>query len=393
MAEVTSTPTQDDTIVCEECGQRIHSVAVHLKKSPHGSMDVAGYQSKFPGKPILSPYAQHLMDQEARRRAEAAEASTPVGIKHVEADESRAAFHELFGLGSVKGAMSREGKPIGVRVLSTEFPEMVPAVDPGYVFDITALKDSMLAIELAIPLYVWGHTGTGKTTLLEQICARTKRPMLRVQHTANTEESHIIGAKSLKDGQVFFEFGPLALAMKNGWAYVADEYDFASPSVLSVYQPVLEGKPLVIKEAERENMVIVPHKNFRFLATGNTNGTGDETGLYQGTSLQNAANYDRFGMVIKKDYMLPEEEERMLINQARLAPADAKRMISFATDIRKAHDAGKISAPISPRTLIFASVIGVARGDMRLGIERSFLSKMSAIDHRACSDIAQRHLG
>lgn len=393
MTAETKVPTQDDTILCEECGQRIHSVAIHLKKNPHGDMTVESYQAKHAGKPILSPYAQHLLDQETRRRAETVAAATPVGIKSTAEDEERAAFHELFGLGAVKGAMSREGKPIAVRVLKPEFPEMVPEIDPGYVFDITALKDSMLAIELNIPLYVWGHTGTGKTTLLEQICARTKRPALRVQHTANTEESHIIGAKSLKDGQVFFEFGPLALAMKHGWVYVADEYDFASPSVLSVYQPVLEGKPLVIKEAERENMVIQPHKNFRFLATGNTNGTGDETGLYQGTSLQNAANYDRFGMVIKKDYMPPEQEEQMLVNQARLAPEDAKRMIAFATDLRKAHDAGKISAPISPRTLIYASVIGVARGDMRLGIERSFLSKMSAVDHKACSEIAQRHLG
>ena len=40
----------------------------------------------------------------------------------------------------------------------------------------------------------------------------------------------------------------------------------------------------------------------------NTNGSGDETGLYQGTLIQNSANYDRFGMEDGRGWM------------ARLAP-------------------------------------------------------------------------
>lgn len=49
--------------------------------------------------------------------------------------------------------------------------------------------------------------------------------------------------------------------MKHGWMYLADEYDFAQPNVLSVYQAVLEGKPLYIKEADAANRVIKPHPN------------------------------------------------------------------------------------------------------------------------------------
>ena len=89
----------------------------------------------------------------------------------------------------------------------------------------------------------------------------------------------------VKNGETVFELGPLPYAMKHGMVYCADEYDFAEPAVLSIYQSVLEGKPLIIKEADLENRVIKPHPNFRFCATGNTNGAGDSFGLYQGTRI------------------------------------------------------------------------------------------------------------
>lgn len=162
-----------------------------------------------------------------------------------------------------------------------------------------------------------------------------KRPLLRVQHTLNTEESHIVGQWTAKGGETKFELGPLALAMKHGWVYLADEYDFALPSVLSVYQPVLEGKSLVVKEADAENRIIRPHENFRFVATGNTNGSGDETGLYQGTSIQNAANYDRFEVVLQARYMAHELEARILTNQAKIPESDAKRIVEFASRVRE----------------------------------------------------------
>src|SRR5690606_3664152 len=118
------------------------------------------------------------------------------------------------------------------------------------------------------------------------------------------------------------------------------------------YQPVLEGKALVIKEADAANRIIKPHPNFRFVATGNTNGSGDETGLYQGTNIQNAANYDRFNMVLEIKYMSPEKEVQIIMKQSGIAKGDAEKMVDFASRIREQYSSAKLSAPISPRTLI-----------------------------------------
>lgn len=383
------TPTKEDMIACAECGAKVHAIKIHLRDGIHGGMTVEEYQAKFPNAPLMSAYAEHLVET---RKSEGEKAAVAAATKS--GHSGKRALHEVFDLGAVKGAMNARGNAIMINVFNrAEFSDLVPDVDDGYVYDIPCLKDALLALELNIPLYVWGHTGTGKTTLLEQICARTGRPVVRVQHTVNTEESHIVGQLLARDGGTYFEPGPLYVAMRDGLTYIADEYDFAMPSVLSVYQAVLEGKPLVIKEAPADMRVVKPHPEFRFTATGNTNGAGDETGLYLGTSMQNSANYDRFGMVIKKDYMPNAEEVKILRNQGGLEEEDAKRMVSFATKVREAHSAGKCSVPISPRTLIFASVIGVCRSDLRTGIERSFLSKLNSVDRKVCEDLAQRILG
>ena len=159
---------------------------------------------------------------------------------------------------------------------------------------------------------------------------------------------------------------------------------------MSVYQSVLEGKSLVIKEADADNRIIKPHPNFRFAATGNTNGSGDETGLYQGTNLQNSANYDRFGMVIHKKYMKKAAESQILQNQVGLCKEDADKMVEFATLVRDAYDGAKISDVISPRTLIYAAKIGGLRGSFRTGITLSFTNKLSKVDREVVEGLAQR---
>jgi len=217
--------------------------------------------------------------------------------------------------------------------------------------------------------------------------------MIRIQHTVNTEESHINGQWTVKAGQTEFELGPLPMAMMNGWTYCADEYDFGLPSVLANYQAVLEGKSLVIKEAPAHLRVIKPHAEFRFVCTGNTNGSGDETGLYQGTMIQNSANYDRFGMVVNKKYMDKKAESQILQNHCKLTPVDADKMIEFASLVRQAYDGAKISDTISPRTLIFASKIGVMRGSFSQGLMLSFMNKLSKIDKEVCVGLSQRIFG
>jgi cobaltochelatase CobS len=380
--------TEEMKIACKICGAKVHSIKLHLEKDHKDlNMTIADYEAKYPGEPILSDAAKRKLEEHARSRARGTVSAEPP-----KAETKVGFFHDVFGLGRVAAALGSTGKPIPVTVIADDevFGEMVPDLDPNYVFNLDILKTLMLGLEMNIPVYLWGHSGTGKTTIFEQIAARTNRPMLRVQHTANMEEEHIIGGWRLRDGRTVFDLGPLPMAMKFGWLYLADEYDFGRPEVTSAYQAVLEGKPLVIKEADADNRVIRPHPNFRIIATGNTNGQGDESGLYQGTTLQNAANYERFGIVEQMPYMDKKLEERLVSQQADVPLDDARKIVDFATRIRAEFDAAKIGNPISPRSLIYAARIGIIRNNYRIGLEKAYINRLSTVDREAAAQVAQR---
>lgn len=398
MAEVAT----NTKITCALCDAQVHTIQKHLAEQ-HQGYSLDQYKATYPDAPLFSQLALETLKKHKAAQEAAAAGATVNMAGTAEAPAATVAavvprgavvkkpLHEVFKLGTAAAAMSAKGTPIPISVLTPhDHQDMVPEVSDIYVYDINELKNVILGLECNIPVYVWGHKGTGKSELLAQVAARTNRPNIRVQHTANTEESHIVGQWTVKGGETVFSLGPLADAMLNGWVYCADEYDFGMPSVLAVYQPVLEGKPLVIKEAPPELRVIKPHRDFRFVATGNTNGSGDESGLYQGTLIQNSANYDRFGMVIHKQYMDKKAEIKILEGRCGLTAKDADKMVEFATLIREAYAGAKLSDTISPRTMIYASEIGVKRGSFRQGLELSFLNKLTSVDREVADGLAQR---
>lgn len=386
----------DNKIECALCGARIHAVQTHLR-DVHPEMTIDEYKAEYPDAPLLSDSAKKLLEQRlAEKQREpnptVAMAGAAVVPLHKAGTPMKQALHEVFKLGKTKAALNArgEGIPITVFERGTEWDDHIPDIDNAYIFNLDLLKTAMLGVELNMPIYLWGHAGVGKTTIVEQIAAHTNRPWIRVQHTGNTEESHILGQWTVKGGETVFELGPLPMAMIHGWLYVADEYDFAFPSVTAVYQSVLEGKPLIIKEAPKEMRIIRPHPNFRFIGTGNTNGSGDETGLYQGTNLQNAANYERFAIVERVQYMPKAQEEAILVNQTGIIKEDAQKLVDFATQIRDAYDSKKVTMTISPRTLIYAAKLGMARNNFRIGLTQAFVNRLSSVDRETAGAIAQR---
>lgn len=371
-------------ITCQLCHANTHIIHSHLKKS-HPDYTVEKYQAEFPDAPLMSEAAE----AELNRRRGSEPAVTVIEDAKTSGVKERA-LHEVFGFGSAKAALNARGEPIGIMVYDLdERSEFVPEKDPGYIFDIALTKIVIQAFEMNIPAMLWGHAGTGKSTIVEQVCAFTNRKLTRIQHTANTEEADVEGQWIVNaKGEMEFQLGPLPLAMLNGDVYCADEYDFANPQVLAVYQAVLEGKPLRIKACNR---IIHPHANFRFIATGNTNGSGDEYGLYMGTQIQNSANYERFGIVHKVEYMAKTNEVSLLQAKVGLDKTTAEKMVEFAWMMRASFDKKEVASPLSPRSLQFAAKLGLARRDFRFGIENAYINRLPATSAEFAKQVMQRH--
>lgn len=391
------TATETDGVKCELDGVWVHSIPAYLTYL-YPDMTVEQYQAQFDGAALYSPKLLSAKAQQASAAAPAAgvtvNASAAVVHLHPAGEPIRKSFSDVFELGGAKAAKNKRGDEIMIDVLTdpeTSFLDYVPEVDPNYIYNIDNLKSVMMAIQINKPMLAWGLHGTGKTTLFEQYAARTNRPFLRVQHTVSTEESHVLGQYVVRDGDTVFEPGPLAVAMRFGLIYCADEYDFALPSVTSVYQPVLEGKNLLIKEAPPEWRVVKPHKNFRFVATGNTNGGGDDTGLYQGTQMQNAANYSRFAITIRVDYMPEKQEIAVVAAQGGIHQDDAKKLVELADHVRKSYSQGDISVTISPRELINAATWGRVLGaEWKKGLELAYTNRLNNQDRLVVENMMQR---
>jgi cobaltochelatase CobS len=430
-AEKQEPQSVSEKITCQVCGEQVHVITSHIKKAHSdrvlaASASVAStlenpsnlseeelaktadfqralvaqiesdYLEEFPMAQTMSTWAEEeLQARRERKKQQAAKSASPAANEKGESVTEtleKKPLHKVFGLTRSRATRDSEGNELMITVMKAghEFEYMVPRINPDYVWDIDLLKTIIMAVENKIPAYLWGYAGVGKSTGWEQYCASTNRPLIRVQHTGDTESPHIIGQTLANEKGTYFNPGPLALAMKHGFLYLADEYDFAFPQVTSVYQPVLENKALYIKEADDEWRMIEPHENFYMCATGNTNGAGDESGLFQGTNLQNAANFERYGIVRQVFYPEPKAETRILAKKFNIDKEHVKPVIDFVNYVRDAYDKGKITNTAGQRVSLYITQNWLLTGDYKKASELALTNRLPEACRKVVSDIADR---
>lgn len=234
----------------------------------------------------------------------------------------------------------------------------VPAIDPNYEFDENLTNQILLYLTQPSNDCLWiaGDAGSGKTTGVLQVCARLKWGVQQLTCSAKSESLDLIGHTTLKNGELVFEYGALAHAMKHGEVLILNEIDTMNPNDLSAINDVLEGKPLTIIQNGGE--VITPHRNFRVIATANTFGNGDTTGFYTGTRMMNQAFLDRFRFV-KADYPSDTAMTRLIKAQyPKVSDDNIQKLLKFTNDIRRiisdglANNIAQLSQPFSTRTVL-----------------------------------------
>jgi cobaltochelatase CobS len=232
----------------------------------------------------------------------------------------------------------------------------IPEVDDSYHIDVELASSVLQAWELGDKVLCYGPTGSGKSSLIEQLCARTFRPFIRINCTGDMDSSMIFGQLLAKDGSTYWADGPATEAVKYGAVFCWDEWDVTPPEIGMGLQWLLEdnGK-LFLKDmpGEISTKMIKPHPNFRLVAIGNTQGQGDETGAHAGTNVQNSATLDRFGTCLYIDYMPAKIEKDMILKKfPKIAPALVADLVQFAGLARIGYKAGQLSLTVSQRTLI-----------------------------------------
>ena len=226
------------------------------------------------------------------------------------------------------------GKRSGTTVRGYAVPlAYTPAIDHDYIFHESSRDVVVWFLNPQEPLYVFGPCGCGKTSCIKQLAARLNYPVFEVTGHGRMEFADLVGHLTVKNSTMTFEYGPLALAMRYGAIILLNEIDLTSPEIAAGLNSVLDGSPLCI--AENGGELIAPHPMFRLIATANTNGGGDDTGLYQGTQRQNLAWLDRF-TICEVAYPSADLEKSLLARRFPSLPESlCATMVDYANEVRK----------------------------------------------------------
>jgi cobaltochelatase CobS len=261
----------------------------------------------------------------------------------------------------------------------------VPAINNDYIFRKGMLIRALNSLCKGDNFWLTGHTGSGKTTMVEQVAARLGWPVARIAFDSNVDRSELVGRMNLRgdgSGGTISEWLPgiLESASRNGYIILTDEIDASHPNSIYTLQPMLEGKPLSI--LEDGGRIVTRHPMCRIVATGNTTGNGDPSGLYPACRILSAATLDRFTTFITVPYMTLDEEIKLIKSQApALKVAMVKQLAKFAVEMRTAFTSGQTAVSYSPRrSVAFAkeleSLFRMGFTDEKTVISTAFRSKL-----------------
>lgn len=238
------------------------------------------------------------------------------------------------------------------------------------------------------PVWITGHAGNGKSSMIEQACALANLPTnyitlnqkkklavleefekadkmmgreyIRVNFTQETDEGDLLGHYCLDNGNTVFQKGPVVEAMERGAILLLDELDGGHVNRVLCLQSILEGKGVLIKQTGE---YIKPKKGFNIFATSNTKGRGSDDGKYMGLNIMNGAFLDRFAAMIHQDYPPVGVERNILIRHvAEYCSVDDSKLNIYTTfvenickwakETRDRFNSGDIEDVVTTRTLI-----------------------------------------
>ena len=278
-------------------------------------------------------------------------------------------------------------------------------------------------------ILIVGPTGSGKTTLAELLIqeAHGMEPTV-MSLNGDMSKDDFWGTKELRDGSTYFRWGPAGDAMLRKHPLIINEVDMAAPEVLACLQRCLEGaadhpkdvicegvnddegNPLKLKpwadedrtskkadpkDPDKTVEIVESHESkFLVVATANTLGRGDETGIYRGANILNESFLDRFDRVYFLGYPPPRYETQILQKRTGIKVEIAKDIVKVADLARKGfRDERKLNSTFSVRkTLNWA--LAIVDGDtVEDGYIDCVLTRVPEEDRVALAEMYQRVFG
>ena len=217
--------------------------------------------------------------------------------------------HKTFG--DVFGVDIKDNKGNLMTVALWNDPS-APAVDPDFIWSDDILRHLALSDRTGENVWCGGEKGTGKSETARQFAAKTGRAFKRINYHKHTCAEEYLGATGLLDGNTHFEPRDFLMAYTSpSTVILLDEITNADPGELAPLNGFLEPNAAVSFGGQ----VWRKAPGVLIFAADNTFGSGDDSGRYSGTRVQNVALIDRFARVIPFKFMEQSAEIQALINR------------------------------------------------------------------------------
>lgn len=202
------------------------------------------------------------------------------------------------------------------------------------------LEELIRVAALRLPALLVGMAGTGKTHASEQVAEALGLPYYTMSVGAQTSKSDIIGFMHANGGYVQTMFRE---AYENGGVFLMDEIDAGNANVLIQVNAALSNGLAAFPDT-----MVKKHKDFIFIASANTYGTGLNR-QYVGRNQLDAATLDRFTIL---DWEVdPKLEEKLAVGVSGL------RWYKVVTGVRDYVAKHSIRALITPRSTQKGSIL------------------------------------
>jgi len=261
----------------------------------------------------------------------------------------------------------------------------VPEINEDYIMRPEIVDPLIYALLTNKRIWIYGHTGTGKSSLVDQAAARIMYPVVRINFDSEISRMDLIGREVLREenGVTVSKFvdGILPTAMQQPCILALDEIDFVRSDVSYVLQRLLEddGELIITEDGGRR---VKPHPMFRIVATANTQGNGDETGHYTGARVQSAAFLDRFTVWSEATYLTKQDVLKLVDNNETIANYYAEHVAAFIGN--------SVRLPLTPRGLTSWADLNKVFNNVSASFEATILNRASEADRAVMKGIVDR---
>ena len=234
-----------------------------------------------------------------------------------------------------------------------------------------------------------GPKGTGKTTLVREYAIRKSKNLQSINFSLRTRESHLVGSKTLLDGNIGFDEGILVKSMKEGNILYLDEINAAEADVLLRLDEALDDRrQLILKESSGE---IIKAKDSWFVVSTINPLT------HVGTKELPPQILSRFPVRIRLDYP-PEDIEYQIIKRHVKNPNEAEVLqgIKLANVLRQASAVEELYySPSIRETIAFAKLIegGVSAKQAAKTVFGNVYSQWGNVEFQKVNDIITSMFG